>query len=98
MDEPYRVRESGELPRFDQFLDHPLFASGNAIRAQIAATEAMARRTGHAIAIGHLRQTTVDALGAWVPTLAARGFVLWPLSATVIAERNLQVAEQAPGE
>ena len=98
MDEPDRVRTSGELPRFDQFLDHPLFASCNAIQAQIAATEAMARRTGHAIAIGHPRPTTVDALAAWVPTLAARGFVLWPVSATVIAERNLQVAEQAPGE
>jgi polysaccharide deacetylase 2 family uncharacterized protein YibQ len=48
--------------------------------------------------MGHPRQTTVDALGAWVPTLAARGFVLWPVSATMIAERNLQVAEQAPGE
>jgi polysaccharide deacetylase 2 family uncharacterized protein YibQ len=80
----------------DIFLDNS--PDPNAIRMQIAATEAMARRTGHAIAIGHPRQTTIDALAAWVPTLAARGFVLWPVSAAVIAERNLQVAQQAPAE
>jgi hypothetical protein len=80
----------------DVFLDNS--PDPGAIRAQLAATEAMARRTGHAIAIGHPRPATVDALAAWLPTLSAKGFVLWPVSAAVIAERNLQVAQQPAAE
>lgn len=56
-----------------------------AIRAQLAAVESLARREGHAIAIGHPRPTTMDALGAWLPSVGQRGFVLWPVSATVAA-------------
>ena len=41
------------------------------------------------VAIGHPRPHTLDALEAWLPTLAAKGFVLWPLAATVAYENNL---------
>jgi polysaccharide deacetylase 2 family uncharacterized protein YibQ len=67
----------------DVFLDNsPDPAS---IRAQLAQTEAIARRSGLAIAIGHPRQTTMDVMEKYIPTLAARGFVLWPISAAVAA-------------
>ncbi len=80
----------------DIFLDNS--PEPNAIRAQIAAVEAIARRNGHAIAIGHPRQTTMDALSAYLPTAAAHGFVLWPVSATVAAAKNLLVAQKPAAE
>ena len=49
--------------------------------------EAQARKFGHVIAIGHPRGMTLDALEAWLPTLAAKGFAFWPLS-TAVAYRN----------
>ncbi len=76
----------------DIFLDNS--PDPAAIRAQLAATEAVARREGHAIAIGHPRASTMDVLAAWLPTLASRGFVLWPVSATVAAD----LAAQASGK
>jgi polysaccharide deacetylase 2 family uncharacterized protein YibQ len=57
------------------------------IATQLNAIEVMARRTGHVIAIGHPRPMTLEALAAWLPTLADKGFALWPLSAA-IAWRN----------
>jgi hypothetical protein len=65
----------------DLFLDNS--PDPGAIRAELAAVEAIARHDGHAIAIGHPRQTTMDVLSAWLPAEAQRGFVLWPVSATV---------------
>ncbi|MCW3473741.1 divergent polysaccharide deacetylase family protein [Limobrevibacterium gyesilva] len=81
------------VPR-DVFLDNsPDPAS---IRAQIAQVEAVARRYGHAIAIGHPRQNTIDVLAQYLPTVQARGFVLWPVSATVAAQnRILMVGDPA---
>jgi polysaccharide deacetylase 2 family uncharacterized protein YibQ len=73
----------------DVFLDNS--PDPVAIRAQIAATEAMARRYGHAIAIGHPRVATVDALAQYLPTAESRGFVLWPVSAAVIAQNRIQI-------
>jgi polysaccharide deacetylase 2 family uncharacterized protein YibQ len=70
----------------------------NAIRAQIADMEATARRNGHVIAIGHPRATTMDVLAAYLPTVAARGFVLWPVSATVAAAKNVQMAQRPAAE
>jgi polysaccharide deacetylase 2 family uncharacterized protein YibQ len=69
----------------DIFIDY--MADAGVIRGQLALIEASARRHGHVIAIGHPWPLTVEALEAWVPTLANRGFALWPLSATV-AWRN----------
>ncbi len=69
----------------DIFIDwkmHP-----DIIATQLNAIEEMARRTGHVIAIGHPRKLTLDALAEWLPTLAGKGFALWPLSAAV-AWRN----------
>jgi polysaccharide deacetylase 2 family uncharacterized protein YibQ len=71
----------------DVFIDN--VAAPSVIWGQLSATEAFARRHGHAIAIAHPRLRTLAALEVWLPTLAARGFVLWPLSATVAWRNNL---------
>jgi polysaccharide deacetylase 2 family uncharacterized protein YibQ len=65
----------------DVFLDHDDDAA--AIRARLRELEEIARQRGHAIAIGHPRERTLAALREWLPTLAARGFVLVPISAVV---------------
>ena len=79
------------VPR-DVFLDNS--PDPHAIRAQLAAMEAIARHSGHVIAIGHPRQSTVDVLAAYLPSVASRGFVLWPVSATVAASNSPQMAQQ----
>ena len=56
--------------------------------ARLKELEALARRHGHAIAIGHPKERTLAALGAWLPTLAAKGLVLSPLSAVVRSPRE----------
>src|SRR3546814_100979 len=63
----------------DVFLDNE--QSVPAIAAQLAELEAKARVNGAAIGIGHSHPTTVAALRAWLPGLAARGFTLVPVSA-----------------
>jgi uncharacterized protein len=65
------------------------------IRAQLASIETFARHYGYAIAIGHPRVHTLDALEAWLPTLAAKGFVLWPISATVAFRNRMDVTLRA---
>lgn len=57
------------------------------IAKQLEEIEATARKRGHVIAIGHPRKLTLEALEWWLPTLPSKGFVLWPLAATV-AWRN----------
>ncbi len=55
------------------------------IRAQLDEVEQIARRHGSAIAIGHPHDATIAALSAWLPTLAAHGFALVPVTAIVEA-------------
>jgi len=77
----------------DVFIDN--VGNPAVIWGQLAATEAFARRRGHAIAIAHPRPRTLAALEVWLPTLAAKGFALWPLSATVAWRNNLDPARIA---
>lgn len=55
----------------DVFLDNE--PSEPAIRAQLAEALAIARRRGHAIAIGHPHPVTLAVLAKWLPTLARAG-------------------------
>jgi polysaccharide deacetylase 2 family uncharacterized protein YibQ len=71
----------------DVFIDDS--ANKALIRAQLELTERLALRNGRVVAIGHPRRATLAALQEWLPTLAPRGFVLTPLSATVAAENNI---------
>ncbi len=73
----------------DVFIDH--VADPEVIRGQLAIIENVARRSGYCIAIGHARPHTVEALEAWLPTLAKKGFVLWPIAATVALRNNMDV-------
>lgn len=75
----------------DVFLDDD--PSGPAVRRQLAALEAVARRQGHGIAIGHPKDDTIAALADWLPTLAARGFVLVPAS-TQLAVQSESVVQR----
>ena len=52
-----------------------------AVARQLAELEAIAKKHGHAIAIGHPRDATIAVLETWLPSLAARGLQLVPLSA-----------------
>lgn len=63
----------------DVFLDNQLDL--NAVQRQLALVENIARQRGHAVAIGHPHQVTVEALRRWLPTLDARGLALTPISA-----------------
>lgn len=65
----------------DVFLDNDS-STGN-VRAKLAEVEVVARRQGHAIAIGHPHDGTVEALAQWLPDIEKRGFVLVPVSAIV---------------
>ncbi len=55
-----------------------------AVRARLIELEDLARRRGSAIAIGHPRDATLEALARWLPLAKARGFLLVPVSALAI--------------
>ena len=59
----------------------------DAVRRKLAETEAVARRQGFVVAIGHPHEATIRALAEWLPTVAGKGFALAPLSA-VLRKRN----------
>ncbi len=79
------------------FLDNELDAES--ILAQLAVLERVARQRGHAIAIGHPHDVTVDVLAQWIPAARARGLDLVPVSAIVKlaygAEARSQLAAAA---
>lgn len=65
----------------DVFLDHE--ETPEFVAAALARTEQLARRNGHAIAIGHPKQVTITALQAWIPFLREKGFDLVGVSGLV---------------
>jgi polysaccharide deacetylase 2 family uncharacterized protein YibQ len=69
----------------DVFLDDVIDEAD--IMKELARTEAIARKHGVAIAIGHPHRDTVQALRQWIPEAQAKGFVLVPISA-VAKKRN----------
>ena len=78
----------------DVFLDHS-FDDPAAIRRQLAALEATARRRGFAVAIGHPHDATLTELARWLPEAERRGFALVPVSAIV---RHAMAAAQKNGQ
>jgi polysaccharide deacetylase 2 family uncharacterized protein YibQ len=77
----------------DVFIDH--MANASVIQGQLASIEAFARHYGYAIAIGHPRPHTLEALQTWLPTLEAKGFVLWPIAATVALRNRIDLTQRA---
>lgn len=63
------------------FLDHVNEVA--AVNGRLAEVEAVAKRQGYAVAIGHPREATIKALGPWLADVEKRGFRLVPLSAIV---------------
>lgn len=65
----------------DVFLDHqdtPEF-----VQSALRQLERVAMKKGYAIAIGHPKDSTLNALKEWLPTLKGRGFELVPVSDVV---------------
>ena len=61
------------------FLDNDMSVA--AVKKQLAALEAIARKDNGAVAIGHPHDGTLTALEEWIPTVEAKGFLLVPLTA-----------------
>jgi polysaccharide deacetylase 2 family uncharacterized protein YibQ len=59
----------------------------DSVRRKLAEAEAVARRQGFVVAIGHPHETTLQALGEWLPGLQAKGMALAPATA-VLRKRN----------
>ena len=85
---PYAVR--------DVFLDHEPEAAK--IRERLLETEALARRTGRAIAIGHPRTSTMDLLTPWIAGLKSRGFDLVRLDALLTWPERKKLARVVTAE
>ena len=65
----------------DVFIDNDL---GHAsVLRQLERAERIARFHGHAVAIGHPHDVTLEALKTWLPKLETRGIALVPISAIV---------------
>jgi len=64
------------------------------VARELAQTEAVARKNGVAIAIGHPHDATIAELRRWLPTAAAKGFRLVPVSA-IVAREQVQAAHLA---
>lgn len=65
-----------------------------AVAARLAETEKLALRIGYAVAIGHPRDGTVEALETWLPQARAGGYVVVPVSALV--NRRPRLAQAGP--
>ena len=63
------------------FIDHEL--SPITVRTALVRVEDLAQRNGYAIAIGHPKDVTLDALEEWLPGVKDRGFAVVPLTAIV---------------
>lgn len=71
----------------DVFLDDVIDEAD--IMKELARAEAIARKHGAVVAIGHPHRDTVDALRRWIPEAEAKGFVLVPISA--VAKKRMGV-------
>lgn len=76
------------------FLDHVNEVA--AVNRQLAEVEAVARRQGYAVAIGHPREATIKALEPWLADIEKRGFRLVPLSAVVKRLEQFRVDPNYP--
>lgn len=66
----------------DVFIDNDP-NDANTIRAQLAKLEAVAKRRGYAVGIGHPHKETLRVLAEWLPEARRRGIALVPISAIV---------------
>jgi polysaccharide deacetylase 2 family uncharacterized protein YibQ len=69
----------------DVFLDDDM--SEAAVARQLARAEAIARKQGYAVAIGHPHPATIAVLRRWLIDVRARGFAIVPLT-TIVKKRE----------
>ncbi|MEE9330128.1 MAG: divergent polysaccharide deacetylase family protein [Parvularculaceae bacterium] len=82
--------------RRDVFLDADFGAGGAAyVAGQLRQLEVIAKQQGSAIAIGHPYDTTLEALGPWLVSAEARGFMVVGASSLRPAKRTLRQIAQA---
>ncbi|GAQ84384.1 Divergent polysaccharide deacetylase superfamily [Klebsormidium nitens] len=79
----------------DVFLDSQRGAV-SAVGERLQEVEQLAHKNGHAIAIGHPYDETLEALEKWLPLLHSKGLVLMPLKKALLRERKER--ERAAGE
>jgi hypothetical protein len=72
----------------DVFLDDD--QESRAVEARLKEVEAVARKKGTAIAIGHPHDATLAALDAWIATLPRQGIALVPLTTIVKARMPVE--------
>jgi len=78
------------------FLDH--VDDVDEIKRRLEQTADLAKRRGHAVAIGHPRDATIEALEPWLKDLRSQGIQLAPLSAILMRARDCLSADRAPSE
>lgn len=71
----------------DIFLDH--VETRAFVDKALAQAERMAAKKGYAIAIGHPKSFTIEGLKAWIPTLAAKGIELVPVSELLLTPKKV---------
>lgn len=76
----------------DVFLDHE--ATTEFVEKALARSETIAEAAGVAIAIGHPKKVTIDALEKWIPEARKRGFAIVPITNVIqqTPENPAQVA------
>lgn len=67
-----------------------------AVEQRLIEVERVAIRHGLAVAIGHPRDATLEALAAWLPGLAEKGLTPVPVSAVVALRLGITLAERKP--
>lgn len=88
------AREHGmQSTHRDVFLDDDTAPA--AVAKSLIQVEQVARRAGAAIAIGHPKDVTLAALEKWLPSLAAKGFELVPVSQVITLRNAPKVATAA---
>lgn len=58
-----------------------------AVKDRLAELERFARRRGKAIAIGHPRDATIEALSTWLTDVKSRGFLIVPITKIVLVPK-----------
>ncbi|MEP3245902.1 MAG: divergent polysaccharide deacetylase family protein [Sneathiella sp.] len=83
----YRLAKERGIPTGirDVFIDNAI--NEKAILKQLKTVEAIARKNGIAIAIGHPHKETIASLKKWMPDAATRGFQFIPVSKALVPQK-----------
>lgn len=80
----------------DVFIDH--VETLEAARKALNHTEQLALKRGYAIAIGHPKDHTLQALNEWLPTLKGKGIEVVPVKKLLVVPKLVEEAKAVPTE